>query len=96
MCYEFLVKPLIHFVNVILSFGKFHNIFKESTTLPLYKIEDKLKFSNSRHIAITNVISKLTNMYQNRSFNLYKQTQNYLQITVWIPKKFQLMMQSLT
>ena len=58
-CIVELIHPLRYFINQSLSKGHFHSRLKEALIIPLYKNEEKDKFTNHRPISLLNSISKI-------------------------------------
>ena len=54
-----LIHPLRYFINKSLTRGHFHTRLNEALIIPLYKNEEKDKFTNHRLISLLNSISKV-------------------------------------
>lgn len=55
----YIMKPLLHIVNVVFSTGVFPEILKTAIVIPLHKQGDRQVMSNYRPIALTSTISKI-------------------------------------
>ena len=59
MIADILVGPLSHLINLCFAKGKFPNIYKKATVIPIYKSGDKEDPSNYRPIPLTTTFAKI-------------------------------------
>lgn len=55
----YLLKPLLHLINLIFEKGTYPEILKKAVIVPIYKTGDRLNKENYRPIAMTSSVSRL-------------------------------------